>query len=321
MSTPETPKQFLPLASDATMFEETLARTPAGSVYGDPIIVANARHGDLIERQLKGRHATIILEPAARNTAPAIALAAISAGDALILVMPSDHVITNLEAFQQAVLAAIPLANKGWLVTFGIAPDGPETGYGYIGIGVEIGSGVHRVARFIEKPDRARAEAMLAEGNHAWNGGIFLFRAPAFMAALEKNAPAIASATSAAMAGATRDGLRVFPAENAFCDSPSDSIDYAVMEKADQVAVIPVAMGWSDLGSWDALHDIGAKDNDSNVVAGNVRLVSGRGNLIKTDGRIRVSATGIDGLIIVASGDEVLILPRGQSQLVKSFSN
>jgi mannose-1-phosphate guanylyltransferase len=320
MSTPETPKQFLPLASDQTMFEETLARVADTAQFGDAIIVANARHGALIEAQLGGRPAQIVLEPCARNTAPAIALAAILAQESLMLVMPSDHVITDVPAFHRAVAAAAPLAAQGWLVTFGIAPDGPETGYGYIKVGDEIVDGLHKVERFIEKPDREAAEVMLAEGHHAWNGGIFLFRGDMFQAALDEHAPAIGAAVTAAMAAAVHDGAIIRPDEAAFAGSPSDSIDYAVMEKAARVAVVPVAMGWSDLGSWDALYGIGSSDAAGNVTSGNVRLIEANGNLIKSDGKIRISATGIEGLIIVASGDEVMILRRGESQRAKQFS-
>lgn len=319
MSTPETPKQFLALTGDRTMFQLTLDRVSDASLFSPPMIVANARHADLIEDQLAGLSATLMLEPCARNTAPAIALAAIEAGSAPILIMPSDHVIADVAEFHAAIARAMPLIDAGWLVTFGIEPDGPETGYGYIRIGDSAGEGVSRVDRFIEKPDRKKAEALLAEGNHVWNGGIFLFRADIFLAALAVHAPNMLTCAHASLNQAKRAGSRILPDETAFAASPSESIDYAVMEKADRVAVVPVAMGWSDLGSWDALHEIGAKDPSGNVLTGNVRLGKGAGNLIKTDG-IRISATGIDDLIIVATGNDVMILRRGQSQDVKTFS-
>ena len=168
--------------------------------------------------------------------------------------MPSDHVIADVAAFRAAIDAALPLVEQGWLATFGIAPDAPETGYGYIRIGEAIGRGVHRVERFVEKPDRATAEAYLAAGGYAWNGGIFLFRADAYLAALDAHAPAIAAAARAVDGRRARDGARIYPDADAFAASPSESIDYAVMEKAERVAVVPVEMGWSDVGSWDALH-------------------------------------------------------------------
>lgn len=319
MSTPERPKQFIALVGETSMFEQTVARVADETRFAPPIIVGNARHADLIEAQLGAGGGTLILEPCARNTAPAIALAAAEAGDAPILVMPSDHVIRDVPAFVAAVEAALPLVEQGWLVTFGIEPESPHTGYGYIKIGDALAAGVHRVDRFIEKPDGERATAMLAQGGHAWNGGIFLFRADAYLGTLAAHAPDMLAASQTAMAKAKREGVRILPDEAAFAASPSDSIDYAVMEKADQVAVVPVAMGWSDVGSWDALHEMGTKDGHGNVVRGDVRLTESKGNLIESDG-IRISATGIEDLIIVASGNEVLILPRGRSQEVKQFS-
>jgi mannose-1-phosphate guanylyltransferase len=324
MSTPDAPKQFLPLTDARTMFQLTAARVSNSTRFARPIIVANGRHADLIEAQLREisiAAAAIILEPCARNTAPAIALAALEAGsDAALLVMPSDHVITDEASFHAAIATALPHVEAGWLATFGIAPTGPETGYGYLRVGESIGAGVHRVAQFREKPDLASAQAMLSNGDHVWNGGIFLFRAKDYLDALASHAPAILAAATKSAERAIRDGARVHPDADAFAASPSDSIDYAVMEKADRVAVVPVSMGWSDVGSWDALFELGAKDEARNSVIGDVRLASGTGNLIRTDG-IRISASGVDDLIIIASGNEVLILPRGQSQNVKKFSS
>jgi mannose-1-phosphate guanylyltransferase len=316
MSQPERPKQFLPLASDATMFEATVARCADTARFAPPMVVANARHADLIEAQLGGTEATLVLEPLARNTAPAIALAALLADPAApLLVMPSDHVIADEAAFMAAVDAALPLVQDGWLATFGIAPDGPETGYGYIQVGEAIGTGVHKVARFVEKPDRARAEAMIASSDHVWNGGIFLFRADAFLGALAVHAPDMLAAAQVAVSDAKHEGSRVLPDETAFAASPSESIDYAVMEKAERVAVVPVAMGWSDVGSWDALHTINA-DADGHAHQGNVLALDTTNCLIRSDG-IRIAAVGVHDLIVVASGNDVLILPRGQSQDVK----
>ena len=309
MSREDRPKQFLPLTHERTMFQLTLDRVGTG--FADPLIVANARHAELIDEQLEGRTATLILEPAARNTAPAIALAALAAKpDDVLLVMPSDHLIADVQAFRVAIETALPLAERGWLATFGITPDAPETGYGYIAMGEEAGPGVRRVERFVEKPDRATAEAMLTQGGYVWNGGIFLFRADAYLRALESFAPAMLAATRAAMEGAVRTGYHVHPDADAFAASPADSIDYAVMEKADRVAVVPVAMGWSDIGSWDALHAIGAGH------VGDVLAIDTENCLLRSDG-IRIAAVGVKDLIVVASGDSVLIVPRGQSQDVK----
>lgn len=322
MSTLEKPKQFLALTSDQSMFQLTVLRTVDRATFAAPIIVANARHADLIEDQLAEigmDDSTIILEPCARNTAPAIALAALEAGEAPILVMPSDHVITDVASFHAAIAAALPLVEQGWLVTFGISPTGPETGYGYIRKGPPLREGVHQVDRFVEKPDRAGAEAMISDGHHLWNGGIFLFRGDAFVEALALYTPEMLAAARAAMASPRREGRRIHPDESAFAASPGNSIDYAVMEQAERVAVVPATMGWSDVGSWDSLYALASKDDDGNFARGDVRLLGTSGMMVETDG-LRISASGVDNLIVIASGNEVLILPRGQSQDVKKFA-
>jgi mannose-1-phosphate guanylyltransferase len=313
------PKQLLALTHEETMLQLTARRTDDQLRFAAPVVVANAAHATEIEEQLAGiaASATLILEPVARNTAPAIALAAL-AGEpgALMLVMPSDHVIADVAAFREAIDAALPLANEGWLVTFGIKPQGPETGYGYIRAGERLAAGVNRVDRFVEKPDRSTAEAYLAEGCYFWNGGIFLFRADAFMAELEAQAPGIAAAARASIAGARTEGLRLYPDADAFGTSPSDSIDYAVMEQADRVAVVPVNMGWSDVGSWDALHDLAIKDESGNAHHGEIISIDTSGCLIRSNGPL-VAAVGVKDLIVIATGDAVLIMPRGSSQEVK----
>lgn len=323
MSTPDKPKQFLALTGDDTMFQMTLARAADDTRFSPPVIVANAAHAALVEEQMNAvgiADGQIIYEPCARNTAPAIALAALAAEDqAPLLVMPSDHVIRDVPAFHDAIEAALPLVEDGWLVTFGIEPTGPETGYGYIRIGDALGDKVARVDRFVEKPDAATAQAMIDAGNHAWNGGIFLFRADVFLGQLAVLAPDMLAAAQRAMADAACQGRTIRPDGAAFAISPSDSIDYAVMEKAERVAVAPVAMGWSDVGSWDALFEIGAKDGSGNLLDGDVRLIGGSGNLVRSDG-IRISLAGCDDLIVVASGNEVMIVPRGKSQDVKKLS-
>ena len=326
MSRPERPKQLLSLTAEETMLQLTARRTQ-GPRYAAPIVVANARHADDVEEQLgavDSSAAALILEPVARNTAPAIALAALAVtdADAPLLVMPSDHVIADPQAFHAAIERALPLVEQGWLVTFGIAPDAPETGYGWIKIGESIGDGVNRVDTFVEKPPRDRAEAMLAAGDHVWNGGIFLFRADAYLAALDTHSPAISAAARAAIGEARRDGARLFPDETAFAASPSDSVDYAVMEKADRVAVVPVSMGWNDVGSWDALHAISDLDDAGNAHRssgnGDVLAIDTRDCLVRSDG-VRIALVGVSDLIVVASGDDVLILPRGRSQEVKKL--
>jgi mannose-1-phosphate guanylyltransferase/mannose-1-phosphate guanylyltransferase/mannose-6-phosphate isomerase len=322
MSTPETPKQLLALTADETMLQLTAQRA-AGEHFAPPIIVGNQRHAEEIEAQLEavGTPAqALILEPVARNTAPAIALAALAAGggEAALLIMPSDHVITDTNAFHAAIHAARPMVDQGWLLTFGIDPHSPETGYGWIHVGEAVAPRVHKVVRFVEKPPRDRAEAMLAAGDHVWNGGIFLFRADAFLGALAVHAPDILRAAQQAMLKASHDGARIHPDAEAFAASPSDSIDYAVMEKAPRVAVIPVSMGWSDLGSWDALHELSACDGAGNVCKGDVVAIETENCLVQADG-VRIALVGVTDLIVVANGKDVLILPRGRSQEVKKL--
>ncbi|WP_265312001.1 mannose-1-phosphate guanylyltransferase/mannose-6-phosphate isomerase [Sphingomonas lycopersici] len=322
MSRPEMPKQMLALTAPETMLQLTAARA-RGAGYGAPIVVANARHADMIEEQLDAidmAPAALILEPAGRNTAPAIALAALAVEDraAPLLVMPSDHVIADVAAFHRAIAAALPLVDEGWLVTFGITPDAPETGYGYIRAGAEIAEGVHQVERFVEKPPLDAAKAMLASGDHVWNGGIFLFRADAYLAALGEFEPAMLDAVTRAMAGAQREGCRLTPAADAFAQSPDRSIDYAVMEHAARVAVVPVSMGWNDVGSWDALHALSDRDHAGNAVRGEVIALDSTNCLVRSDGA-RVAMIGVSDLIVVASGDDILILPRGRSQDVRQL--
>ena len=329
LSTPQSPKQFLALTAEETMFQLTVRRVMDRSRFTAPVIVANAAHAEIVEAQLAQMGITdaiLLLEPCARNTAPAIALAALALDDlkSPMLVMPSDHVIADGEAFAAATAALLPLVEDGWLATYGISPTGPETGYGYIQTGEVQAAGVHAVARFVEKPDAARAAEMIASGDHVWNGGIFLFRADIYLCVMAVHAPEMLAAAQAAMAKAERFDNQILPDATSFAECPSDSIDYAVMEKAakdtgGRVAVAPVSMGWSDVGSWDSLHDIGAKDEGGNTTIGEVRLSEASGNLIHADG-IRVSVHGVDNLIIVANGNEVLIMPRGTSQKVRDFA-
>lgn len=329
LSTPQTPKQFLALTGEQTMFQLTVARVMDRSHFAAPVIVANAAHAEIVEAQLAAigvTDAILLLEPCARNTAPAIALAALALDDpkSPMLVMPSDHVILDPAAFQAATTALLPLVEDGWLATYGISPTGPETGYGYIQYGTAQSNGVHAVARFVEKPDVARAAEMIAGGDHVWNGGIFLFRADIYLGVLAVHAPEMLAAAQAAMDKAERTHNQIHPDAAEFAACPSDSIDYAVMEKAaaeagGRVAVAPVSMGWSDVGSWDALHELGGKDDDGNTTIGEVRLSEASGNLIHADG-IRVSVHGVSDLIVVANGKEVLILPRGTSQKVRDFA-
>ena len=325
LSVESRPKQFLALASDNTMFADTLARSQDAARFGPALIIGAERHVALMERELMGdgfAGARIILEPIARNTAPAIALAAIAAGggDAVMLVMPSDHMITDLAAFLAAVDAALPAANDGWLVTFGIEPDGPETGFGYIQMSDPLAQapGVRKVARFIEKPPRDKAQAMLAEGGHAWNAGIFLMRADRYLEELARYAPQMHRAANRSLDGVALDARLIHPLPDQFAACPSDSIDYAVMERADRVATIPVSCGWSDVGSWDALAEISQPDEAGNTASGTVVLLDSQNSHIHADG-ITVTASGISDLIIIANGSHVMIVPKGRSQEVKTI--
>ena len=314
------PKQLLSLTAAETMLQLTARRVPPSEGFAAPIVVANAAHADMIETQLGKAgiaEARLILEPVGRNTAPAIAAAALALPrDAIMLVMPSDHVIQDVAAFRAAIAAARPLVEQGWLATFGITPDGPETGYGYIKRGEPLADGVARVDSFVEKPDRETAEAYLATGRYSWNGGIFLFGAGAYLDALQAHAPEMLARVQEAMDKATRDGSRIFPDRHAFAASPSQAVDYAVMEKADKVAVVPVEMGWSDVGSWDALHAISDCDDNGNAHHGEVFAIDTKRCMIRSEGPV-VAAVGVKDLIVIATPDAVLIMPRGASQEVK----
>lgn len=321
------PKQLLALTSERTMLQETALRRVAGRDHG-PLVICGAAHAQAIAAQLAEIGIVpegIVVEPCARNTAPAIAFAAvhIAARDpaGVMLVMPSDHVIDRPEALLAAIDRARAPVDQGWLATFGIAPSAPETGYGYIETGAEIAPGVHAARRFVEKPDAATASAMLADGGFTWNGGIFMFRADAFLAVLAEHAPAVLAAVNAAHDGAATSGALIHPAAAAFTAAPSISVDYAVMEKAARVAVVPVDMGWSDIGGWDALHAHGPATADGNIHGGSGRIetIATRDCLLRAEGTT-LATIGIDGLIVVATPDAVLVAARGEGQAVRDIA-
>lgn len=320
-STKETPKQFLPLLNHKTLFEEALDRIRDRLHFSAPIVVGSIRHAELCEEPLRGDGgaARLILEPCARNTAPAIVMAATVASelhgkDALILVMPSDHIIEHVEEFHEAITIGSAAARAGHLVTFGVRPTGPDTGYGYVQIGGEVAgaAGVKNVLRFVEKPRYEIAEAMVAGGDHLWNAGIFLFRAETLLEEAATTCPDIANAAQKAIAAGQRDGIRIIPDADLLADCPAESIDYAVMELSSHVAVVPMSPGWSDLGSWDALAT--AVGGEGHV--GPITTVDCESCYICSDG-VQVAALGIRDLIVVASGARLLIMPRGRSQEVK----
>ena len=313
------PKPFLPLVGDKTLFEATLARCADPAVFAAPMVVTGRGHLDHVTAQSADvAGLRIIVEPAAKNTAPAIALAAARLPeDAILLVCPSDHHIADQAAFTLAAEAAAELAADGWMVAFGIEAKRPETGFGYILQGEEIagaGNG-HRIERFVEKPDRARAEQFLAHGGYSWNGGIFAFRAGAFLAGLEMHRPDMARLVKHAVADGEEDGAHFRPDASAFGAIDPDSVDYAVMENTGRAAVVTADMGWSDIGNWEALRDARARDTNGNSIAGNGELIDCSNVMIDSDGP-RVSVIGLDDVVVVVDGDEVLVVSAAGAQQV-----
>jgi mannose-1-phosphate guanylyltransferase/mannose-6-phosphate isomerase len=324
MSRESTPKQFLPLVTELSLLQETLQRARSvGSFVERPVIVCNEAHRFLVAEQARAisiEPQAIVLEPAGRNTAPAVAVGALlaqsSATDPLLLVLPADHVILDAAAFAQAVKVAIKAALDGYLVTFGVVPDKPETGYGYIARGEDRG-GSYAVERFVEKPDLRTAQEYVGSGRYYWNSGMFLFAASTFLRELAVHAPAMvdpcerAVATAAVDADFTRLG-------KAFLESPSSSIDYAVMEKTERAAVVPLSAGWSDVGSWPALHDVLPKDTGGNVAVGDVLLEQCTRSYVASTGRT-VAAIGLDEVVVIETADAVLVMARECAQDVKKI--
>ena len=311
------PKPFLPLIGEATLFEQTVARCARTAGFAAPIVVTGTAHLAHVEAQLAGdSEARVVVEPSARNTAAAIALAALRLpADAVMLVCPSDHHIADCAAFQAAARAAAGLARQGWLVSFGIEATGPETGFGYLQQGDAIDGGGFKVARFVEKPDRARAEQFLADGGYAWNGGIFAFRAGTFLDELAAHRPQLAAQVRAAVAKGREQGVEFHPDVAEFEQIASESVDYAVMENTSRAAMVRANMGWSDIGNWEALHTARSSDASGNTVIGNAELVDCRNVLVDSDGP-RVSVIGLDDVVVVVDGNEVLVTTRTGAQLV-----
>ena len=311
-------KQFLLLHGQRSLFRQTVERTPAGPDFLPPIVLCGDGHVAMVREQMDGREEMLLVEPMPRNTAAAIALAVAQAdADTLLLVMPSDHVITDVAAFHAAIGKGVRLAQRDWLVTFGITPDRPETGFGYIAAGAALGEDGFAVDRFVEKPPLADAEAMLAAGGYSWNAGIFLFRAARMRDAMLTHCRAIFEAADKALAAGMRDGDAVYADAIEFAKAPSDSIDYAVMEKDDRVAVVPAAMGWSDLGNWHTIHALAEKDGADNAVTGDAFLYESRGNLVRA-GDKRVSILGMNDIAVIVDGDDILIIPLERSQEVRA---
>ncbi len=308
------PKPFLPLVGDRTLFEATLDRCRDPDLFAPPVIVTGAAHLPHVTAQIgTAPGASIIVEPEAKNTAPAIALAAARLPeDAIMLVCPSDHHIADVPAFHAAVREAAGLAGQGSLVAFGITPTAPETGYGYIRQGKEGGSSVER---FVEKPDLETALSFLAEGGYFWNGGIFAFGAGAFLEELAQRRPKMAAAVRASVDAGQAEGPLFHPDAASFAAIQGDSVDYAVMEETGRAAMVPVSMGWSDIGNWHALRDARTRDADGNCLRGEAELIDCRGVLVESDGP-RVSVIGLSDVAVVVDGDEVLVTSMEGAQKV-----
>ena len=323
------PKQLLPLAGENSMLQDTLKRLEGLEDAVEPILICNEEHRFLVAEQIRqmGWNASaIVLEPEGRNTAPAAAIASLLAkekygAEVEILLLPADHVILDPEAFQEAVSRGREAARTGRLLTFGIRPTRPETGYGYIRTGDKFPGAdpsVREVSRFVEKPDPETAREYLASGEYLWNSGMFLFTAERFLEELGKLAPEILDACREALGGSEIDFgfLRLQP--EAFCSCPSDSVDCAVMERTADAAVVPMQAEWSDVGSWDALWEVGESDDADNVAQGDVLLSEASGSYVRADHRL-VAGIGIRDLVVVETSDAVLVADRGKSQQVKSL--
>jgi mannose-1-phosphate guanylyltransferase/mannose-6-phosphate isomerase len=325
------PKQLLALTGEHSLLQQTALRVADGREFAAPVIVANEEHRFIIAEQLRAidvAPTALILEPLGRNTAPAACVAALRLmaqqrpddPEPLMLVMPSDHAIGDLAAFRQAIGRAAAAAHAGHLVTFGIAPERPETGFGYIAGGKPLASlpGACAVAGFVEKPDAETAARYVASGDYFWNSGIFLFPASLYLSELERYCPAMLRACRDAFAGARIDADFIRLDKPAFEACPSDSIDYAVMEKTQAAAVVPVSMGWSDLGSWDALWERADKDGHGNALAGNVVAEATRNCYLRSQAGL-LAAIGVEDLVVVATSDAVMVAPRERTQEVKTL--
>ena len=327
LSRKQYPKQYLPLVSDKTMLQETIMRLKGLDNLLDPIIVCNSDHRFLVAgqcQQIDITEPTILLEPIGRNTAPAIAAAALQSlkhkdkheDEAVLLVLSADHVIQDIKAFHKTINIAINQACSGKLVTFGIVPSNANTDYGYIKSVKSNSNGAYKVEQFVEKPDLKTAESYLRQGNYLWNSGMFMFKAEILIDELTVHSPGIVKAVGDAVKNATQDLDFIRLDKHAFESSPSDSIDYALMEKSDNVVVVPLDAGWSDVGSWSSLWDISPKDNLGNSVNGDVILHKTTNSYVSTDSKLAV-AIGLEGVIIVSTKDVVMVAHKDSVQDVK----
>jgi mannose-1-phosphate guanylyltransferase/mannose-1-phosphate guanylyltransferase/mannose-6-phosphate isomerase len=321
------PKQLIDLYNENTMLQDTVLRLENIESTGSPIVVCNEEHRFMTAEQLRKIRTdpgTIMLEPVGKNTAPAIAAAALKAleteQDPVLLVLPADHVVVETGNFREAVMTGLEYAESDYLITFGIIPDSPETGYGYIKKGMETESGTNaaKIEQFVEKPDLETARSYVESGQYCWNSGMFMFKACAIVRELEKFAPAIINHCRMAMESGSED-LDFFRLDREeFEKVPSDSIDYAVMEKTDNGIVIPLDAGWTDLGSFDALWHAGRKDENSNVIKGDVVVHDVKSSYVNSESRL-VAAVGLENFVVVETKDAVLVSPRDRVQEVKKI--
>ena len=327
MSRTHYPKQFLPLAGDQSLLQQAAVRVAGAAGFAAPLVIANDEHRFLNAEQLREIGVVpqaLLLEPVGRNTAPAIAVAALRLIEAdpaaLMLVMPSDHTIDDPAAFRAAVERAAAAARAGFLVTFGVTPERAETGYGYIERGKALpgSEGAFKIARFVEKPDAATAARYVASGEFFWNSGIFLFPAALYVSELERLRPDMLASCRRALSGAKCDDDFVRLDKAAFAECPADSVDYAVMERTARAAVVPVRMGWSDLGSWVALWDAAVKDADGNALVGNVIAKDAKNCYLRSEAGL-VAALGVEDMVVVATKDAVMLAPRSRAQDVRSL--
>lgn len=318
------PKQFLSLISDKTMIQETLLRLKGLDITA-PIVSCGVDHRFLVAQQLGelGVKPTILLEPMAKNTAPAIAAACCAAmkqdKDAVVVVLPSDHVIKDVEVFQTSVMTAAGLAEKGHLVTFGIVPTFPATGYGYVKGGEHVAHHVYSLDKFVEKPCIEKAKEYLASGEYSWNSGMFVFKASSFIEELKVHNPEMAKLSIEAFEKAVVDADFIRLDKDAFDQIKGDSIDYAVMEKTSKGMIVKLNAGWDDVGSWSALYDISNKDGNMNVVKGDVIALDTTSSYIR-GGKRTIATIGLDNIVVVDSDDSLLIAAKGKIQDVKKVA-
>ncbi|MGR9072268.1 MAG: mannose-1-phosphate guanylyltransferase/mannose-6-phosphate isomerase [Gammaproteobacteria bacterium] len=317
------PKQFLPLATNKTMLQETACRLDGLEGLKARIVVCNEDHRFMVAEQLREigvKPASIILEPMGKNTAPAVAAAALAAGSAedVLLVLPADHTIENTAAFQAAARQAGRLAEEGYLVTFGIVASQPETGYGYIKRGKPNSHGAYEVAEFVEKPNLETAMRYVESGDYYWNSGMFVFKAGRFLEELEKFNPQMLDICRKAMESATVDSDFVRLDKEVFASCPADSIDYAVMEKTDRAVVVPLDAGWNDVGSWSALWEVVPKDSSGNAVFGDVLTYDVQGSFLRSENKL-IAAVGIRDMVVVETADAVMVAPKDRVQDVREI--